>query len=157
MVRSALTRIDPVWLVLFGIASVQLGASFAKDLFALSTPTATAWLRLCFASLIFLTFARPRLRGRRPREWVIVGGYGLALLLNLVFYPVRQLVVQTVLLGGAPTLRGGRLDVAIGHERNVGMGALEAVAYVATALLMNGVAMEVCGSSVALSIAYARS
>lgn len=79
MVRSALTRIDPVWLVLFGIASVQLGASFAKDLFALSTPTATAWLRLCFASLIFLTFARPRLRGRRPREWVIAIGYGLAL------------------------------------------------------------------------------
>ncbi len=77
--RTALARIDPVWLVLCGIASVQLGAAFAKDLFAISTPTATAWLRLCFASLIFLTFARPRLHGRRPREWVIVGGYGLAL------------------------------------------------------------------------------
>ena len=79
MVRNAVARIDPVALVLIGIASVQLGAAFAKDLFALSTPTATAWLRLCFASLIFLTFARPRLRGRRPREWVIVTGYGLAL------------------------------------------------------------------------------
>ncbi|HMQ38966.1 MAG TPA: EamA family transporter, partial [Micropruina sp.] len=77
--RTALARIDPVALVLIAIASVQLGAAFAKDLFGTTTPTATAWLRLCFASLIFLTFARPRLRGRRPREWLIVGGYGLAL------------------------------------------------------------------------------
>ncbi|MFT4297342.1 MAG: EamA family transporter [Micropruina sp.] len=77
--RNALTRVDPVWLVLIGIGSVQLGAAFAKDLFALSSPTATAWLRLCMASLIFLTFARPRLRGRRPKEWLIVAGYGLAL------------------------------------------------------------------------------
>ena len=78
-VRAAFSRVDPVWLVLIAIASVQLGAAFAKDLFATTTPTATAWLRLCFASLIFLTFARPRLRGRSRREWVIVGGYGLAL------------------------------------------------------------------------------
>lgn len=77
--RTPLARIDPIVLVLIAIASVQLGAAFAKDLFATTTPTATAWLRLCFASLIFLTFARPRLRGRRPREWVVVAGYGLAL------------------------------------------------------------------------------
>jgi len=78
-VRAAFARIDPVWMVLIGIASVQLGAAFAKDLFAVTTPTAVAWLRLCFASLIFLTFARPRLRGRNMREWMIVGAYGLAL------------------------------------------------------------------------------
>ena len=77
--RNALARIDPVWLVLFAIASVQLGAAFAKDLFSTTTPTATAWLRLCFASLIFLTFARPRLRGRSRRDWLIVIGYGLSL------------------------------------------------------------------------------
>ena len=68
-----------MWLVLFAIASVQLGAAFAKDLFSTTTPTATAWLRLCFASLIFLTFARPRLRGRSRRDWLIVIGYGLSL------------------------------------------------------------------------------
>ena len=77
--RAALARIDPVWRVLVGIASVQLGAAFAKDLFATTTPVATAWLRLCFSTLIFLTFARPRVRGRTPREWVIVGSYGVAL------------------------------------------------------------------------------
>ena len=78
-VRAMWARVDPVWMVLFGIASVQLGAAFAKDLFATTTPTATAWLRLCFATLIFLTFARPRVRGRSAREWVIVGAYGVAL------------------------------------------------------------------------------
>ncbi|MFT3860103.1 EamA family transporter [Micropruina sp.] len=77
--RAVLARIDPVWMVLIGIASVQLGAAFAKDLFASTTPTATAWLRLCFAALIFLTFARPRVRGRRAREWWTVGAYGVAL------------------------------------------------------------------------------
>lgn len=74
-----MSRVDPVWLVLIGIASVQLGAAFAKDLFSQVSPTALAWLRLCFATLIFLTFARPRLRGRSPKEWLVVGGYGLAL------------------------------------------------------------------------------
>jgi uncharacterized membrane protein YjfL (UPF0719 family) len=64
-------------------------------------------------------------------------GYGLALLLTLVLYPVRQFLVQTVLLGAPPTLRAGRLDEGVGRERNVGMGALEAVAYVATALLIS--------------------
>jgi uncharacterized membrane protein YjfL (UPF0719 family) len=63
-------------------------------------------------------------------------GYGLALLWNLAFYPVRQLLVQGVLLGARPTLRGGRLDEAIGHERNAGLGALEAICYLATALLL---------------------
>lgn len=77
--RAAFARIDPVWLVLIAIAAVQLGAAFAKDLFATTTPTATAWLRLCFASLIFLTFARPRLRGRNVREWMVVAAYGVAL------------------------------------------------------------------------------
>ena len=63
-------------------------------------------------------------------------GYGLALLWNLAFYPVRQLLVQGLLLGAWPSLRGGRLDVAIGQERNAGLGALEACCYVATALLL---------------------
>ena len=64
-VRTAFARVDPVLMVLIGIATVQLGAAFAKDLFATTTPSATAWLRLCFSSLIFLTFARPRVRSRR--------------------------------------------------------------------------------------------
>lgn len=61
-------------------------------------------------------------------------GFGAILLLALALYPVRQLFVQTVLLGAPFALRGGALDTRIGTERNEGIGALEAVTYIATAL-----------------------
>ena len=47
---------------------------------------------------------------------------------------MRQLFVQTLLLGAPLALRGGRLDVGVGADRNAGLGALEAVTYIATAL-----------------------
>lgn len=61
-------------------------------------------------------------------------GYGEVLLFLLALYPVRQLLVQVVLLGAPFSIRGGRLDTGVGSERNAGLGALEAVTYVATAL-----------------------
>jgi len=67
--------------------------------------------------------------------WVpALEGYGLVLVTLLAFYPVRQLFVQMVLLHAPFAVRGGKLDAAIATERNVGMGALEGAAYVATAL-----------------------
>jgi uncharacterized membrane protein YjfL (UPF0719 family) len=67
--------------------------------------------------------------------WVpALKGYGLVLVSLFAFYPVRQLFVQMVLLHAPLSLRGGKLDSAIATERNVGMGALEAATYVATAL-----------------------
>ncbi len=63
-----------------------------------------------------------------------LAGYGRVAATALALYPVRQLLVQGVVLGRAPTLRGGALDVAIGVERNCGMAVLEALAYVATAI-----------------------
>lgn len=61
-------------------------------------------------------------------------GYGQVLLFGLMLYPVRQLFVQVLMLHAPFTLRGGRLDKGIAVERNEEMGALEAAAYVATAL-----------------------
>ncbi|MBS2018481.1 MAG: DUF350 domain-containing protein [Deltaproteobacteria bacterium] len=61
-------------------------------------------------------------------------GFGTILALALALYPVRQLFVQSLLLGAPLALRGGRLDTGIGTERNEGIGALEAVSYIATAL-----------------------
>lgn len=52
----------------------------------------------------------------------------------LALYPVRQLVVEGLLLGARPSLRGGSLDRAIGADRSEGMAALEATAYLGTAL-----------------------
>ncbi|APR77207.1 Hypothetical protein A7982_02554 [Minicystis rosea] len=61
-------------------------------------------------------------------------GYGGVLLFLLALYPVRQLLVQVVLLGAPFSFRGGRLDTGVAAERNAGLGALEAVTYIATAL-----------------------
>lgn len=60
--------------------------------------------------------------------------YGKALLGGLAFWPVRQLLVQGLLLRLGFRPIGGGLDKAIGERRNVGAAALEAVCYVATAL-----------------------
>jgi uncharacterized membrane protein YjfL (UPF0719 family) len=66
-------------------------------------------------------------------------GYGRALLLALALFPVRQLVVGPLLLGMPARLRGGgTLDRLVGQERNVVVGAIEAAAYVAVALLATG-------------------
>ncbi|MFO0658948.1 MAG: DUF350 domain-containing protein [Polyangiaceae bacterium] len=63
-------------------------------------------------------------------------GYGSALVYCLILFPIRQLVVQGVLLGAAPTLRGGALCDAI-RSRNVAVGAIEAVTYLGTGLLLS--------------------
>ncbi len=62
--------------------------------------------------------------------------FGLFLLLTVLFYPVRQIVVQMLMLGGGFSLYNGRLDHEIAEDKNVGAGVLEAVGYIATALLM---------------------
>ena len=68
-------------------------------------------------------------------SWEIsLKGFGMILLLALALYPVRQLFVQSLLLGAPLAFRGGRLDTGIGTDRNAGIGTLEAVSYVATAL-----------------------
>ncbi len=68
--------------------------------------------------------------GESLPAYALVVGYAPLL------YVVRQFVVGSVLLGVRPTLRGGVLDRAIGRERNVGLAALEAAAYLGTALLV---------------------
>lgn len=62
--------------------------------------------------------------------------FGLMLLVVLVLYPVRQIIVQMLLLGGGFSFRGGRLDHEIAQDQNVGAGLLEAVGYLATALVV---------------------
>jgi uncharacterized membrane protein YjfL (UPF0719 family) len=64
--------------------------------------------------------------------------YVVALGSALVLYPVRQFGVQTLLLRKPPALRGGALDRLVAQERNVGASAVEAVSYVAAAILLTG-------------------
>jgi hypothetical protein len=58
------------------------------------------------------------------------------LLAVLALYPVRQIIVQMLLLGASFCFRGGRLDKEIAEDQNTGAGLLEAVGYLATALIV---------------------
>ncbi len=60
--------------------------------------------------------------------------YGAALVVICAFYPVRQVFVQSLLLGGSLKFYGGRLDEEIARDRNLGAGVIEAATYISTAL-----------------------
>ena len=80
-------RIPAVWLVLGGIVSVQFGAAIAKTLFPLVPPTAMVWLRLATSAVVLLALARPRVRGRSRRDWLVVLAFGISLLtMNWAIY-----------------------------------------------------------------------
>lgn len=63
-------------------------------------------------------------------------GFGKMLLLTLVLYPVRQVIVQMLFLGGGFSFHKGRLDHEIAEDNNVGAGLLEAVGYLIAALVV---------------------
>jgi inner membrane transporter RhtA len=80
-------RARAIWLVLVGIASVQLGAGVAKDLFDEVSPTGLVWLRLLTSAIVLAAVARPALRGRSREEWLVVAGFGASLgLMNWAIY-----------------------------------------------------------------------
>lgn len=68
--------------------------------------------------------------------WPSLGSFLLALVLVVVLYPVRQVVVQWLILGGPLHWRASLLENEIMHDKNVAVGLLEATAYVTTALFM---------------------
>jgi len=74
-----LSRIPPVWLVVVGILSVQVGAGIAKNLFDDADPTTLVWLRLATSAVILAAIARPTLRGRTPDDWRVAVAFGVTL------------------------------------------------------------------------------
>ena len=63
----------------------------------------------------------------------------IALLVVVVFYPVRQLVVQCLILGGPIRFRSTLLDNEVADDKNIAAGLLEASAYLSTALFVTSV------------------
>src|SRR5260221_5170034 len=61
--------------------------------------------------------------------------YGKTLLAVLFLYPVRQFIVQGILLGDGVRLYGVRLDDEISIRRNVGAGTIELAAYIVAAVI----------------------
>ncbi len=109
--------LSPVWLVLAAIASVQLGAGFAKSLFPLAAPTGIAWLRMAAAAILFWIFSRPRLRGRTWAEWRPVLGYGICL--AIMNWAIYQSFVR-IPIGLAVTIEFlGPLTVALIGSRRI--------------------------------------
>jgi inner membrane transporter RhtA len=74
-----LSRIPPVWLVVFGIASVQLGAAIAKNVFDDAAPMTLVWLRLATSAVILAIVVRPSLHGRTPEDWRVAIAFGVVL------------------------------------------------------------------------------
>jgi inner membrane transporter RhtA len=84
---SSSVRVSPIWLVLVGIASVQLGAGIAKTLFDEVEPATIVWLRLVTSALVLALVVRPALRGRSGADWLVVLGFGATLgLMNWAIY-----------------------------------------------------------------------
>lgn len=72
-------RVPALWLVLFGIVSIQAGAAVAKSLFDDLTPTTLVWVRLLTSAVVLGLVVRPRLRRRSRQEWVAVLAFGVSL------------------------------------------------------------------------------
>lgn len=68
-----------VLLVLVGIASVQLGAALAKDVFGRADPSTLVWIRLAVSAVLLLVLTRPRVRGRSRADWAVVAGFATSL------------------------------------------------------------------------------
>jgi inner membrane transporter RhtA len=114
---TATARGPAIGLVLVGIASVQLGAGVAKNLFDEISPTALVWLRLASSSLVLLAIARPRLGGRNRMDWLTVLGFGLTL--GLMNWSIYQ-SFSRIPIGIAVTIEFiGPLAVAVVGSRRV--------------------------------------
>jgi inner membrane transporter RhtA len=97
------------------MSSVQTGAGASSFLFGRFGAAGTAWLRLAWAAALLWSFARPRLRGRDPRE------VRSALLLGAVSGLLTLLYFEAVVrlpLGTATALEFlGPLGVAVAGLR----------------------------------------
>lgn len=106
-----------LWWVLAAIVSVQVGATGAKQLFGTVPPVTMTWLRLVCAAAILWVVARPRVRGRSPRQWQVVGLYALGMVgMNWAIYES----FHRIPLGIAVTLEFlGPLSVAVLGSRRL--------------------------------------
>ena len=68
-----------MWLVVFGIVSVQLGAGIAKNVFDDADPMTLVWLRLATSAVVLTLVVRPTLRGRTPEDWRVAVAFGVVL------------------------------------------------------------------------------
>ncbi len=124
----------PVALLLVAMASMQLGAAFAKGLFPKVGPQGATALRLTFSALILATVRRPWRGFRLGRSALPLVAYGVALgAMNTLFY----MALRTVPLGVAIALEFiGPLTLAASRSRRWLDGAWIALAAAGVLLLL---------------------
>jgi inner membrane transporter RhtA len=105
----------PVALLLVAMASMQLGAAFAKGLFPKVGPQGATALRLTFSALILAAVRRPWRELRLGRSALPLVAYGVSLgAMNTLFY----MALRTVPLGVAIALEFiGPLTLAASRSR----------------------------------------
>jgi inner membrane transporter RhtA len=108
-------RVPAPLYALGAIASVQVGATLARHLFAFLGPSGTVFLRVAFGALILLAIARPRRLGLLAAQWRAVVLFGLVIAgMNLCFYQA----IARIPLGIAVTIEFlGPLAIAIAGSR----------------------------------------
>jgi inner membrane transporter RhtA len=101
----------PVGLALTAMASIQVGAALAKEMFGAVGPEGAVTLRVVLATAIMMVLLRPWRSSIAWREWRLALPYGAALgLMNLCFYSA----LRTVPLGMAVALEfTGPLALAV--------------------------------------------
>jgi inner membrane transporter RhtA len=82
-----LSRVPPVWLVVVGIASVQVGAAIAKTVFDDADPLTLVWLRLATSAVVLGAVVRPSPVGRTRDDWRVAIAFGVVLgIMNWAIY-----------------------------------------------------------------------
>jgi inner membrane transporter RhtA len=127
------SRIPPVWLVVVGILSVQLGAGIAKNVFDDADPMTLVWLRLLTSAVVLGLVVRPALRGRSVSDWQVAVAFGVVLgTMNWAIYES----MARIPLGLAVTIEFlGPLGLAVAGSRRARDLLWVALAAVGVALL----------------------
>jgi inner membrane transporter RhtA len=138
-------------MALGSMSSIQLGAALSKPLFHRVGPAGTVWLRLVFAGIILLAFARPRIRAHSRQDIVLAVALGaVSGLMTLAFFEA----IARIPLGIAVAVEFlGPLSVALAGSRRVLDGVWLVLAGAGIALLTLG--HPVNGSLSGLGVGFA--
>ncbi|MEV6346774.1 EamA family transporter [Actinoplanes sp. NPDC051851] len=123
----------PIGLVLSSVLSLQFGGAVAALLFPHAGVGGVVALRLTIAALLMLAVCRPRFRGYGRADWLLVGGFGVALAgLNTLFYHA----IDRIPIGPAVTLEVlGPLTLSVLTSRRAGGWLWAGLALCGVALL----------------------
>lgn len=125
---------------LLGITYALRGLTNYDDVQEIAAGNVAAALALAGALIAVGLIVRRAVTGDYAGFWLSLGGFLLALLWVLILYPVRQVLLQWLLLGGPIHWRATLLDHEIAQDKNIAVGLLEATAYITAALFITHIA-----------------